>query len=939
MNRRDFVRLMGLAGGASALTSCGLERQTEKIIPYLVPPDDGVIPGVATYTNTTCTECPAGCGASVKTVDYRAGKLEGVASHPVNDGALCMRGQASISRLYHPDRLKVPMRKDADGNFIEVSWDEAYETILSALKPSPGFGFKGRKSPATKHVFLSGRTSGTLSGLIGDFCDGTGVERLPEFEMCSYAAIRKANEAFFGLDEVPFYRIEDADFLLTLGADLFETFVSPVSNAAQFARAKRNGHFKWTHVEAHASLTGFQAEHRYGITPGSEPYLLTFLLRKVSRMNVAGDRHIADVVESLPKLTDRGFAEKTGLTVDQLDGIAARLLGARKPLLIAGGVSTTQGMGFETALLAGLLQWATGMIGTTVDFDRAEDYGTVGTAADLQSLSGRLERGGIGVLFLAAVDASAGGHATLGLEHVDKAGLTVAFAEFMNATAAQCDVVLPLSDTLESWGDATPKRDLVSVIQPAVEPVHDTRTIGDILLQLLARRGATTAASYQQFLFKKWRTRYGERDTEKLITDGFLSRPAPARTVTLDRAAAGRRLRTLEITDTVAWPLLVVTPSIRAFDGRSSDLPLLSEIPDPLTTISWGAWISVSEADASSMGLREKDEVKVALPEWEADLPVKIQQGLPRGVMTIQFGSVRPVPVTVDPRTGGIVTAFEGATIRKTGRSLAVAVLSGSQSQEGRGVIPVRSREGEEHHHDTSATLYPENEYPEYRWGMAIDLDLCVGCGACASACYVENNVPVVGREQHLLGREMSWLRIEPYNDGHEHVEFQPMMCQQCTNAPCESVCPVYATYHNPEGINAQVYNRCVGTRYCANNCPYKVRRFNWYDRPAPLNLTRNPEVSVRGRGVMEKCTFCVQRVRSARDAAKDRKSTISDGEVTTACAQTCPTQAVVFGSLKDEGSRVHQWAQSKRAYRVFESLGTGPGVYYLRRNWDGDHA
>jgi molybdopterin-containing oxidoreductase family iron-sulfur binding subunit len=222
---------------------------------------------------------------------------------------------------------------------------------------------------------------------------------------------------------------------------------------------------------------------------------------------------------------------------------------------------------------------------------------------------------------------------------------------------------------------------------------------------------------------------------------------------------------------------------------------------------------------------------------------------------------------------------------------------------------------------------------------MAIDLDLCIGCSACASACYVENNVPVVGAKLHNNGREMSWLRIEPFYEEGEG-QFQPMLCQHCTNAPCESVCPVFATYHNVVGINAQVYNRCVGTRYCLNNCPYKVRRFNWFDsdRPSEMNMTRNPEVSVRGRGIMEKCSFCVQRVRSARDVAKDEDRKIVDGEVRPACAQTCPTNAIAFGNLQDENSTVRRWSTSSRAYRVFEQLGTGPAVFYLRDKWKNDH-
>jgi molybdopterin-containing oxidoreductase family iron-sulfur binding subunit len=930
MNRRDFVQLMGLATGASAISSCGLERQTDKIIPYLVPPDDGVIPGQAVYQSTTCMECPAGCGISAKTVDYRVGKLEGIKGHPINDGALCMRGQASLSRLYHPNRVTQPMRGDGQGNFQPTTWDEAYAAIIAAMRSSSG----------RTNVFLSGRTTGSLSRLINEFCQATGTERLPEFEVFSHAAIREANRIVFDRAEIPSYRIEKADFMLTVGADVFETFVSPVSHAVQFGRAKRAGKLDWYHAEPHVSLTGMQAKRRYVVAPGSEPHLLAFLLRRVSRENITGDRRIADLVEALPGLSARGYAETTGLSAGELDEIANALLAAKHPIVIAGGVSTMNSQGLETAVLTALLQWATGMVGTTVDFAGAEDYTTVGSAKDLQNFSQRLESGAIGVAILSRVDPVGGTPPSFAMrDKLARASLRVGMGEFLDESMRACDLVLPLSNALEAWGDATPKAGVTTLIQPVITPLHDTRSEGDVLLQLAGMwQGQLSAASYQEYVFADWNARFGAGGVERFLADGYATTPGDTRPVTLNRDAVESRIRSMALADASVKPVLIVAPSIRFFDGRSNDMPLMHEIPDPLSTISWGDFLSVS---ASESDLADKNEVSVSSNGWSADLPVRIQPGLPRGVVTMEMGSVNAAPIEVDARTGEWLVTLAGVSLRKTGRKLAVPILSGSQSQEGRGVIPNPSHEGAAtHHHDPKATLYPEKHHPEYRWGMAIDLELCIGCAACVSACYVENNVPVVGEKLHLKGREMSWIRIEPFYEG-DGVEFQPMLCQQCTNAPCEAVCPVYATYHNPEGLNAQVYNRCVGTRYCSNNCPYKVRRFNYFDykRPSELNTTRNPEVSVRGRGVMEKCTFCVQRIRSARDTAKDHGRKILEGEATPACAQTCPTKAIVFGDLQDEKSEVHAWSKSSRSHRVFEGLGTDPAIYYLRDAGKNGHA
>jgi molybdopterin-containing oxidoreductase family iron-sulfur binding subunit len=375
---------------------------------------------------------------------------------------------------------------------------------------------------------------------------------------------------------------------------------------------------------------------------------------------------------------------------------------------------------------------------------------------------------------------------------------------------------------------------------------------------------------------------------------------------------------------------------LRTYDGRSSGIALLEEIPDPLTAISYGRWISVSQADAQKKSLKTGDVVEIETIVGKIKGPVHLIPGLPAGIMTISVDALVDTDMQVDRGTGEFMFCLEEVKLTKTGETSRLAMLAGAQETGKRSILPHLEHDdhGHGHQHEYKRySLLPEHEHKDYRWGMVIDLGLCIGCSACAAACYIENNIPIVGKAEHLKGREMSWLRIEPYYNHPEQPEFVPMMCQQCDYAPCETVCPVYATYHNPEGLNAQVYNRCVGTRYCANNCPYKARRFNWFEHKdsLPLYHVSNPDLSVRPKGVMEKCTFCIQRIRFAKDQAKDEKRLVKDGEVVPACAQTCPTGAITFGNLMDPNSRVSQLAKSKGAYRIQELLGTEPAIYYIK--------
>ncbi len=925
MQRREFLQMLGLLSGAAMLSSCGSDTGQKELISYLVPPEEGIIPGEERWRPSTCTECPAHCGLLVRLRENRPVKLEGLPGHPINRGALCARGQAALWRLYHPERLKTPLQRDGSGRLQPVSWPQALSRIAEALQDARR---TGRRS-----AFLSGRTTGALNRIIEQCCTSLEMERLPEFEPFSHAALRRCYGLLFDRADLPLYDIEQADLLLTVGADILETFVSPVEQTGQYTRGRQRNGLPWMHVEPHLSLTGVNAARRLVVHPGTEPHLLSWLLRKIAASERYRGRWPSVLDGLLPAQNSAATAAATGLTAGQLEELAAGFIGARKPLLIVGGLATAHGGAWAVALLGTLIQWLTALPWGGLDFSAAANYAGVGSLLDLENLARRLSENRVGVLLVSRCNPVRHAPPALDLAGAfGKARLKVGLADLPDETTELMDLVLPLSHGLESWGDAEPRRGVRSLLQPLLPPRHDTLSEGDFLLRLQeAATGPKSAASWREFLAAEWRRNFNGTQLRQLVEEGFLLTGEKARPPVLAEKRAAEALRKLRWPAPLEKPAAAIAPSIRTHDGRSRSLPLLQEIPDPLTTISYGDWVSVAPATASGQHLKDCDQVRLDNGAWSDTLPVKVQPGLAPDLLMIPMDSLSAPAITVDPATGEAIRYLSGLQLHRTGAIRPLPILAGSPSQHGRGIIPEPVHRDQNRKHQRP-TLYPEQEYPLYRWAMAIDLELCTGCGACAAACYVENSVPLVGAEEHLRGREMSWLRIEPFYDQNGRVEFIPMLCQHCGFAPCEPVCPVYAAYHNPEGLNVQVYNRCVGTRYCSNNCPYKVRRFNWWqhDWKPPLDKLHNPDLAPRSKGMMEKCTFCIQRIRIAQDRAKDEKRPIRDGEVKPACAQSCPAGAIVFGNLLDNQSRIYRLAHHQRAYRVFAELGTECAVYYL---------
>ncbi|MEE9235662.1 MAG: molybdopterin-dependent oxidoreductase [Candidatus Acidoferrales bacterium] len=970
VDRRGFLKILGVTGAGVALSGC-TQGAPEKLIPYVIPPEN-IIPGVASWFATVCRECPAGCGLLVRNREGRAVKVEGNPEHPVNRGRLCIRGQASLQGLYNPDRLRQPLRRRGPG-FTDIPWEEAEKFLAGKLAELRAQG------KAERIALITPLVTGSLDALIEEWRAALGIERRLVYEPYAYEPLRAANRLTFGRQAIPEYRFDEAEVLLSFGADFLETWLSNVEYARGFKqmhtpRPGRTG--KFIHVESRMSLTAANADSWIRVRPGTEGFLAAGMLHVILSEGLAmpglpaGEaRRIRDWVS---EFSPQEVAARTGVSAEEIRRLARLFAGADPGLAVGGGVAASGPNATATLVAVNFLNYVTGNVGRTVVFGPDSSLGQVSSFSEMQELSKAMAAGEIEALLFFDVNPvftlpPAAGFAA-GLEKVP---LVASFSSFLDETTARAHLVLPSSTPLESWGDYEPRRGLHGLQQPAMPPVFDTKALGDILLSLAKQLGEEVAAkfhweNFHAYLQDQWRALQREHAPEKDFTAfweealrrGGVWAPAGPEKVRLSSRAFSLRLESVEFEgESSAWPLLAY-PSLHYFDGRGANRPWLQEVPEPLTKVVWDNWVEIHPETARRLGIARGDVVQLTSPHGTIELPalpyegihpeavaVPIGQGHREYGRTAQGRGANPIELlsaTAEPASGGQAWLSVKVQLQKTGRRMPLVSTAGSEHElksEIAQVIPLAEafRIAEEpEDRQAIPELYPEHDHPDYRWGMVIDTHACIGCNACVAACYAENNLAIVGKPQVARRREMAWIRIERYFDGRrsQPQSFVPMLCQHCDNAPCEPVCPVYATYHNPEGLNVQVYNRCVGTRYCANNCPYKVRRFNWFDFewPEPLPLQLNPDVTVRSKGVIEKCTFCVQRIQTAKDQAKDDGRKVRDGEVVPACVQTCPTEAIVFGNLKDTNSRVSRLARTPRRYRVLEELNTKPAITYLKK-------
>jgi anaerobic selenocysteine-containing dehydrogenase/Fe-S-cluster-containing dehydrogenase component len=986
IDRRRFLSVLGVTGaGAAVLSGCSTDR-VQKLIPYLVQSEDQV-PGVATWYASTCTECPAGCGLHVKTREGRAIKLEGNPDHPVNRGKLCSRGQAALQGLYNPGRLKGPMARTAPGGFQDITWDDAIQRLSAKIAGAAG-----------KVAVISGAGRGTFSDLLAEWTGALGG-RVVRYRPFDHEPLRAANKAVFGRDELPAHDFAKAQYILSFGADFLETWLAPVENQRGFAQSHgfHDGRMaKHVAFAPRMSLTGQNADEWHAIRPGSEAALALALANLLVTEHGAAAGPLATW---LAGVTPEAAAKESGLSADTIRRIAREFAAARPSLAVAGGVGSQHRGAVEACTAVAILNWVAGNVGQTVLFGADLDAGD--GAGALDALGSALDAGQVAVLLvhdanpLYALPASMGFAARFG-----KAGFKVSTSPYLDETAAQCDLLLPGPHALERWDDARPRAGVTGLMQPVMEPVFQTMATGDVLLKTAQKAGGAlaklTAPSYEAYLKARWaelaKGRH-EPDAEGFwrtsLQRGGVYTEQP--TTEVKPLAGAVAVSTAPTFDGTGEFYFAPHASSFLYDGRGTNKPWLLENPDPVTKITWHSWVEVHPDTAARLDVRNGEILRLTSPQGTIEAPVYIYPGLHPEVLSVPLGfghteygsyakgrGVNALDLlAVKPGQPFVPYLSVRVSVAKTGRYQKLASTEGNPRQLGRGIaeampvalaakgLTVRDAAAAEGHPEEAVNTEREvealkgwaaevqsrtrkgdyaGEHPQ--WGMTIDLAKCTGCSACVTACYAENNIPTVGEDEIHRGREMTWMRIERYWEGGDptslkggavEARFVPMLCQHCANAPCEPVCPVYAAYHTVDGLNGQIYNRCVGTRYCANNCPYKVRYFNWYKYnehawPEPLNLQLNPDVTVRARGVMEKCTFCIQRIRGAQHQARLEGRPLKDGEFTTACAQACPSDAIVFGDLHDPASRVRQSSQDHRGYHVLEEVNTRPAITYLAK-------
>ena len=977
-SRRDFLKFLGFSVTAATIASC--ETPVTKAIPYLVKPEE-VNPGVANHYASAFFDGADYANVLIKTREGRPILIEG--NKEAGMSAVNARINSSVLMLYDSNRLQHPV--DKEGN--EVSWQDADKAVITALK---GAAAKGGKIRVLSNTVVSPTTQSIIDGFAAHYGgEGMADVKHVSYDDISYSGIIEANAESYGRANVPSYRFDKAMSIVSIGADFLSTWLSSNEYAGQYAKnrkpegGKMSKHFQF---ETGLSVSGANADHRTAILPSEQGKVAVDLYNAVA--SLTGSAKIS------------GGGSPYG---NEIAHAAESLAANRGKSIVVCGCNDK-----NVQVVVNAINEALGNYGSTVDLDHPS-YLRKGSDAELRALISEMKSGQVDVLITLYADPARTTSPDLDFnEAMSKVGFRVATSGYWDETARLSDYTCPDSHFLESWADAHPMPGKYALAQPTISPLYNTRQAQESFM-IWSGNGAsaydTLRAYWKENIFSHQTSiTFFDDFWNKTLQAGFFELPEEEEHESLAFSADLNAAASSAVKEKSGGLELFLYQKTGIGDGRHCGNPWLQELPDPITKVTWDNYVSMAPADMEERGYNvhlgqteESNLVTVTLGDHTtAALPVVAQPGQKSGTIGIALGygqstwkSKEVIGVDAYPLTSTKDTVSyhaAGASIEETGEMYHVAATQTSHTVMGRtGVVRETTLDvykgGNKEEFNPEVTL-PTHEGPEsvktisiweehptqvsgHLWGMSIDLNTCIGCGSCVTACTSENNVPVVGKDEVRRAREMHWMRIDRYystdadledtsisgyrameNPGSmPEVVFQPMMCQHCNHAPCETVCPVAATTHSYEGLNMMTYNRCIGTRYCANNCPYKVRRFNWFNyiadrkftdlNPSQDDLGRmvlNPDVVVRARGVMEKCSLCVQRIQAGKLVAKKNGTPVVDGSISTACASACPTNAITFGDLNDKNSRVAKDEAGDRAYRVIEDVGTKPNILYLTK-------
>jgi MoCo/4Fe-4S cofactor protein with predicted Tat translocation signal len=914
MSRRRFLQLIGASMALAGLAGCTANQPNETIVPYVRQPE-GLIPGVASYYATAMILRGYALGILAESHEGRPTKIEGNPDHPASLGATDPYAQALVLELYDPDRSKYVLNAGQ-----QSSWDQFAGAI-------------GGLANSRLRILTGGITSPSLAAQIEATLAAFPGSRWHRYEPVGNDNALEGARLAFGRPAEAFFDLTRAAVIVSLDADFLHEGPATVRYGHDFVEGRRVGAERQDMnrlyvVESTSTITGGMADHRWAVRPSQVEGIARAL---AAALGVPG-----------------AAAGESAVGAAHIEAIARDLQSnSGRSVIMAGEHQAPAVHALVHAMNAAL-----GNHGATVTLIEPLDAGVANEAGTISELVGDMNGGNVDTLLILGGNPVYDAPADLGfVDALAQVSASIHLGLYPDETARRCTWHIPEAHSLESWGDARAYDGTVTIVQPLVAPFWAGRTKAELLAALT---GDNTSA------YDAVRAYWADNG----IADDVAWRTALHDGIVLDTAASAASFTVSGAGDWLSGPSAaaggdleaVFVPDPSVYDGRFANNGWLQELPKPITKLTWENAALVSKATADRLGLVSGDVVDLTLNGRTVRGPVYVTPGHPDDTVTLPLGYGREAAGKVGNRAG--FNVYQLRTSDRLGHAPGLQLSpAGSRTElaqtqlhfniDDRNLVQTATlAEFREHPdfiheriHHPEASIYPEWEYKGHAWGMAIDMNTCIGCNACVVACVAENNIPVVGKDQVLVQREMHWLRIDTYFEGDAselNPVFQPMLCQHCENAPCEYVCPVMATAHSSEGLNDMVYNRCVGTRYCSNNCPYKVRRFNFLQfadwNEESLKPLRNPDVTVRSRGVMEKCTFCVQRIEEARSVAQRDGRSIQDGEVVTACQQACPTRAIVFGDINDPNSAVSRLKAQPQNYGVLTYLNTEPRTTYLAR-------